>query len=47
LREFYRQWLAGGASKSEALRRAQDTVRRSLGLEHPRFWAAFVLAGAD
>ena len=34
-------------SKSEALRRAQESVRRTPGFEHPRFWAAFVLAGAD
>jgi CHAT domain-containing protein/tetratricopeptide (TPR) repeat protein len=47
LREFYQQWLGGGVSKSEALRRAQDAVRRTPGFEHPRFWAAFVLAGAD
>jgi CHAT domain-containing protein len=47
LREFYQQWLAGGMSKSEALRRAQDAVRATPGLEHPRFWAAFVLAGAE
>jgi CHAT domain-containing protein/tetratricopeptide (TPR) repeat protein len=47
LREFYRQWLAGGMSKSEALRRAQDSVRGMPEFEHPRFWAAFVLAGAD
>jgi CHAT domain-containing protein len=47
LKEFYEQWLTGGVSKSEALRRAQDSVRRTQGFEHPRFWAAFVLAGAE
>jgi CHAT domain-containing protein/Tfp pilus assembly protein PilF len=47
LREFYQQWLGGGVSKSEALRRAQESVRRTPGFEHPRFWAAFVLAGAE
>lgn len=47
LREFYEQWLTGGLSKSEALRRAQDSVRRTEGFGHPRFWAAFVLAGAE
>lgn len=47
LREFYEQWLAGGTSKSEALRLAQDSIRRTQGFEHPRFWAAFVLAGAE
>jgi CHAT domain-containing protein len=47
LREFYERWLTAGVSKSEALRQAQDTVRRTEGFEHPRFWAAFVLAGAE
>jgi CHAT domain-containing protein len=47
LKGFYEQWLGAGASKSEALRRAQDAVRSTPGFEHPRFWAAFVLAGAD
>ena len=47
LREFYQQWLGGGMGKSEALRRAQTAVRSTPGFEHPRFWAAFVLAGAD
>ena len=47
LREFYQRWLADGTSKSEALRQAQDSVRRTPGFEHPRFWAAFVLAGAE
>jgi CHAT domain-containing protein len=46
LKEFYEQWLTSGVSKSEALRRAQDSVRRRKRFEHPRFWAAFVLAGA-
>jgi tetratricopeptide (TPR) repeat protein len=46
VREFYAQWL-GGVGKAEALRRAQDSVRRMPGFEHPRFWAAFVLAGGD
>ena len=47
LRGLYQQWLGAGAGKSEALRRAQDEVRATPGFEHPRFWAAFVLAGAD
>jgi tetratricopeptide (TPR) repeat protein len=47
LREFYEQWLTVGVSKSEALRQAQGSVRRTKRFEHPRFWAAFVLAGAE
>jgi tetratricopeptide (TPR) repeat protein len=47
LREFYLQWLGNGIGKAEALRRAQDSVRSMPGFEHPRFWAAFVLAGGD
>ena len=47
LRAFYQQWLDAGRSKSEALRRAQETVRGTPEFEQPRFWAAFVLAGAD
>jgi len=47
LREFYEQWLTVGVGKSEALRQAQESVRRTEGFGHPRFWAAFVLAGAD
>jgi CHAT domain-containing protein len=45
--EFYEHWLTAGRSKAEALRQAQNAVRRMPGFEEPRFWAAFVLAGAD
>jgi CHAT domain-containing protein len=47
LREFYEEWLTGGVSKSEALRRAQTALRSTRRFEDPRFWAAFALAGAD
>lgn len=47
IREFYVQWLTAAVGKSEALRRAQEAVRHTPGFEHPRFWAAFVLAGGD
>jgi len=47
MKAFYQQWLGAGVSKSEALRRAQESVRRTQGFEDPRYWAAFVLAGAD
>jgi CHAT domain-containing protein len=45
---FYRHWLGGAEriSKAEALRLAQEEVRRIPGFEHPRFWAAFQLVGA-
>jgi CHAT domain-containing protein len=45
---FYGHWLndADRPTKAEALRRAQEDVRRTKGLEHPRYWAAFQLVGA-
>lgn len=47
MRRFYAEWLAG-ATKPEALRRAQVAVRGQRGsrFHHPRFWAAFQLVGA-
>lgn len=46
---FYRHWLGNSSrtSKAEALRRAQEEVRKTPGFEHPRFWAAFQLVGAS
>lgn len=46
MQSFYREWL-GGASKDEALRRAQQEVRGEpeSRFHHPRFWAAFQLVG--
>jgi len=47
MQRFYTHWLgAVKLTKSEALRRAQDDVRRTKGFEHPRYWAAFQLVGA-
>jgi CHAT domain-containing protein len=48
MRRFYAHWLEDRdrPSKAEALRRAQDDVRRTRGFAHPRYWAAFQLVGA-
>jgi len=48
MRRLYTHWIedVDGPSKAEALRRAQADVRRTPGLSHPRFWAAFQLVGA-
>jgi CHAT domain-containing protein/tetratricopeptide (TPR) repeat protein len=43
--EFHRQ-LAGGASSSEALRRAQLALRRDRRYRNPFYWAPFVVIGA-
>lgn len=45
---FYRHWLRDPdqPSKTEALRRAQNAVRKTAGFEDPRYWAAFQLVGA-
>jgi len=45
---FYAHWLEDDdrPSKAKALWRAQDDVRRG-GFDHPRFWAAFQLVGAN
>jgi CHAT domain-containing protein/tetratricopeptide (TPR) repeat protein len=47
MRRFYDHWLGEGStrSKAEALRLAQEDVRRTKGFEHPRYWAAFQLVG--
>jgi CHAT domain-containing protein len=46
---FYVHWLQDqdGPTKAEALHRAQQDVRATPGLEHPRFWGAFQLVGAE
>jgi hypothetical protein len=46
---FYAHWLddRDAPSKPEALRRAQEDVRALPAFSHPRFWAAFQLAGLD
>jgi len=48
MRGFYTHWLrdADNPGKAEALRRAQEDVRRAPGLADPRYWAAFQLVGA-
>jgi CHAT domain-containing protein len=46
---FYRHWLddRDQPSKAEALRRAQNDVRRMDGFGQPQYWAAFQLVGAN
>jgi CHAT domain-containing protein len=48
MKRFYTHWLRdpNAPSKAEALRRAQEDVRKMPGLDHPRFWAGFQLVGA-
>jgi CHAT domain-containing protein len=45
--EFYRSLLEEGASPAEALRQAQNWLRRQPAWEEPFYWAPFVLQGAD
>ena len=45
MQRFYDSWL-GGASRAEALRRAQVDVAGDERFGHPRYWAAFQLVGA-
>jgi tetratricopeptide (TPR) repeat protein len=47
MRHFYTHWLrdADTPSKAEALRRAQNDVRRDPRFANPRYWAAFQLVG--
>jgi CHAT domain-containing protein/tetratricopeptide (TPR) repeat protein len=49
MRAFYEHWLGDEdrPTKAEALYRAQQDVSRLAGFEHPRFWAAFQLVGAE
>ncbi len=42
--EFYRQ-LSSGQSKAKALRNAQMKLLRDKALDHPAFWAPFLLIG--
>jgi CHAT domain-containing protein/Tfp pilus assembly protein PilF len=42
--DFYRA-LAGGATRSEALREAQRRARGSDARSHPFYWAAFIVSG--
>lgn len=46
MKEFYRQWMAEGKSKREALMAAQNAVRNSEThpeWSNPDYWAAFIL----
>jgi CHAT domain-containing protein len=45
---FYTHWLKDDdrPTKAKALWRAQEDMRRG-GFDHPRFWAAFQLVGAN
>jgi CHAT domain-containing protein len=45
MQAFYEHWLAG-ATKAEALRRAQGSIRSRPEWSKARYWAAFQLVGA-
>jgi CHAT domain-containing protein/tetratricopeptide (TPR) repeat protein len=49
MERFYTHWLGGmqPVNKAEALRRAQEDLRRMPAYAHPRYWSAFQLVGAD
>lgn len=49
MKAFYTHWLddPDHPTKAEALRRAQLDVRSMPGFEHPLYWAAFQLVGAN
>jgi CHAT domain-containing protein len=45
--EFYRELVAGGVSKAEALRRAQiNLIQNYPDYNRPMYWAAYVLVGS-
>lgn len=49
MRHFYEHWQDHGLGKAEALQRAQDDIRSDPERPewaHPRYWAAFQMAGA-
>lgn len=47
MERFYTHWLSPEApGKGEALRRAQQDVRRDARFREPRYWAAFQVVGA-
>jgi CHAT domain-containing protein len=48
MERFYAHWRSDPdrPGKAEALRRAQEDVRRLPGFSHPRYWAAFQVVGA-
>lgn len=43
--EFYKQFDKPGISKAEALRQTQITFLKDKSLQHPFFWAPFILVG--
>ncbi|MEM6755038.1 MAG: CHAT domain-containing protein, partial [Cyanobacteria bacterium P01_C01_bin.38] len=43
--EFYKQFNKPGISKAEALRQTQITFLKDKSLQHPFFWAPFILVG--
>ncbi len=45
--EFYQQYLQRGADKATALQRAMQTVRSQSGRAAPRYWAPFMVIGAE
>jgi CHAT domain-containing protein/tetratricopeptide (TPR) repeat protein len=44
---FYRRYLASSGDKARALQQAMREVRARKDFDHPRYWAPFVLIGAD
>ena len=49
MKSFYNHWLgdADTATKAEALRRAQQDVRKTARFAYPLYWAPFELVGAN
>jgi CHAT domain-containing protein len=45
MKSFYEHWREGGLSTAEALRAAQDEIRKDPQWRDPRYWAAWVLWG--
>jgi CHAT domain-containing protein len=45
MRSFYQGILKEGLSPAEALRKAQDGIRRQEGRRAPYYWAGFTLQG--
>ncbi|MDF5731931.1 MAG: CHAT domain-containing protein, partial [Rhizonema sp. PD38] len=43
---FYREWITTGVTKTEALRRAQESLLRDPQYQHPFYWASFLLLGS-
>jgi CHAT domain-containing protein len=43
---FYKNYLQSG-NKAIALQKAMQTVRSQPEYSHPRYWAAFVVVGAE